>query len=294
VPLILALACAFRGVEVEHAQVTELELVRLRAESRLFVQIDNECGSSVWFVDTGYSDTTCDLDWIEAQGIAHKATPFKSRGVGIVSLRKAELPPFSLGGHEVLELTCAVRDLPETSSVPEGVAGVIGTNLLREFVVEIDRSDGVLRLHDPLQWQGQTHFDLRREPGTIRLRAPVTLDEQTTWPVLDTGATSSWLQTGRMDLPELEPRELMVSGTGSEGPRRRTARVFQADSARLGPLESGPLQVYQRESVFRDPLLGMDLIGRYDLVLDYPSRRAAVTLADPARLRRVDPLETTR
>lgn len=286
-PLILALACAFRGVEVEHAPVTELELVRVRGDQRLFVAVDNGWGESIWFLDTGYSDTTCDQDWVESIGVQHRATVYSSHGVGWVRLRKAKLPAFELGQHQVTALPCAVRHLPETSSVPEGVAGVLGTNLLREFVVEIDRTDGVLRLHDPEHWSGEADFELKRELGTIRLRAPVTLDGVTTWPVLDTGATSSWLRAERMGLPELEPRHLMVTGTGSGGPQHQVVRVFGADSASIGSLDSGPLQVYERESRFRDPLLGMDLVGRYDLVLDYPERQGSVSLSDPARLRRV-------
>lgn len=289
--MILLLACAFRGVELEHAEVAELELVRVQGDGRLFVALDNAWGETIWFVDTGYSDTTCDQAWVEGLGVSHRATLYASRGLGMVRLRKAELPPFTLGGHQVLALPCAVRDLAATSSVPEGVAGVLGTNLLREFVVEIDRTDGVIRLHDPALWRGETDFQLRREAGTPRLRAPVTLDGHTTWPVIDTGASSSWLQTGRMDLTELEPRELMVSGTGSSGPRVQTTRVFEASAAMLGGLDSGPIEVYRRESVLRDPLVGMDLIGRYDLVLDYPNRAAAVTLSDPARLRRVRPAD---
>lgn len=224
---LLMSACAHLGPYpspgVSYGPPVELPLVQVAEDTqRLYVVVQTgSLGEQLWFFDTGYSHTTCDAQALAALGVDARPTLTRTRGeLGSVRLERASLPDFALGGHQVQGLRCAVRDLPATSSIPSGegyrVVGVLGANLLRQFTVEVDPGAGVLRLHPPGSVPLEDPFRLRREHLTgPRLRVPLTLDGERTWPVLDYGASGTYLDADRLGLPLAEERTGAWRGTGA-------------------------------------------------------------------------------
>ncbi|MCB9759941.1 MAG: retropepsin-like domain-containing protein [Alphaproteobacteria bacterium] len=297
VTLLLLGACARLGPfpvpPVEYGEAVELPLVHVPDDTRrLYVLVDTGAmGEQLWFFDTGYSHTTCDAAMIAAQELRARPTLARTRGeLGSVGLRRATLPDFDLGGHEVSRLRCAVRDLPATSSIPQGegyaVAGVLGSNLLRRFVVEVDPAAGVLRLHAPGAVTLTPDFTARRELGVgLRLRVPVTLDGETIWPVLDYGATGTYLDAEALGLPLYQEREGTWQGTGRSNAQTRTLRYHRAAEVALGSVPGPPIFVVQRDGAPWNPgLVGMNVLGHYHLLLDYRSGDAEVEAVEPAPL----------
>ena len=182
--------------------VTELPLVHVGGDPyRLYVEVP-QLGASLWFVDTGYATTTCDTQWVDGQGLERRRVLAWSQGEhGMLRLEKAVLPSFELGGHRIEGLRCAVRDLQATSSIQDPrIAGVLGTNLLRRFTVVLDMEEGVLRLHDPRELRVEEGDRMRLELGTGRARVRLEIGGETSWPILDTGATGTYLPAERLGL----------------------------------------------------------------------------------------------
>jgi len=289
--LVALLACVspppFSSPPVEYQGVTELVLVHLVEDrERLYVELP-DLDHSLWFVDTGYSSTTCDTQWVASQGYGLRPVLAWSRGEhGAVRLQKAVLPSFMLGGHRIERLSCAVRDLQATSSITDQrVAGVLGTNLLRRFTVVLDMEEGVLRLHDPEELRVEAGDRLRLEFGTGRPRVRLELDEQTLWPLLDTGATGTYLHAEKLGLDFRAERQSTWSASGADPHQEQTLRYYTAAGPRLagcpGPDE---LWVVDRPRRWDDGLVGMSLLENYTLTLDYRRRRVLAEPAQPAEL----------
>lgn len=263
--------------------VTELPLVHVPQDSyRLYVELPG-LDHSLWFVDTGYATTTCDTEWVEARGLRRRRVLAWSHGEhGYLRLEKAVLPSFELGGHRIERLACAVRDLQATSSIQDPrVAGVLGTNLLRRFTVVLDMEEGVLRLHDPKELRVEEGDRMRLELGTGRARVRLDLDDESTWPILDTGATGTYLPAERLGLDFHSEQEGTWSASGKDPHQTRTLRYYAASDPVLAQT-AGPedLFVLDRPRRWDDGLVGMSLIQHYTLTLDYRRRRCLAEAVD--------------
>jgi len=244
---------------------------------------DPVLGDRLFFLDTGYAVTTCDDDFI--RGIGRRTRPvlaWAKGELGRVGMRKAVLPRLSLGGHVVHRLSCAVRDLGTTSSIPDvpeaPVAGVLGANLLFEFRVEIDPEKAVLRLWDPRSptTTPETSARMRREHGVgWRRVVEVELDGEEAPFVLDTGDTAVHFDARRLDLRRIAQRAAVVQGTGSKNRKKVNQELFIAESASLAGMDLGALQVIQR-SGHRSGLLGMPVYRRFAVTLDPKARRLSL------------------
>lgn len=271
----------------------ELPLVQLPEDTaRLYVLVETgSMGEQLWFFDTGYSHTTCDAAALEAAGVPTRKTLSRTRGeLGTVRLEAATLPDLELGGHTVRAPRCAVRDLPGTSSIPDGpgytVTGVLGTNVLRRFVVEVDPAAGVLRLHEPGSVTLTEPFRLRRE-GVFgpRLMAPVSLDAAETWLILDYGAAGTYLDAERLGLPLTREQPGVWRGTGSSNTSTRTLQIHHVESVWFASVQTSPIDVIHRDrGAFTPGLLGMDVLGELHLFIDYPHREASATAVEPKEL----------
>jgi hypothetical protein len=267
--------------------VAEFPLVHVTGDqARLYVTVPG-LDDSLWFLDTGYSDTTCDVDWVEGQGIpVRRALAWTRGGNGWARLQSARLPEFWLGEHLVGDLQCAVRDLQATSSIrDERVAGVLGTNLLRRFTVVLDTEDGVLRLHDPDELRVDEGIRFRSEFGSGRAKLPVDVGDERIWPLLDTGANGSRLPAEKLELELLAEQSRTWKATGRGGDVTRVVSFYEADDIGLGGVPSQrSLTVIGMDSRWETQFVGMDLIGGYNVTLDYRRRRALVEPCEPAEL----------
>ena len=271
----------------------ELPRVQLPEDrSRLYVLIETgSMGEQLWFFDTGYSHTTCDAAALAEEGVPTRKTLSTTRGeLGKVRLEAATLPDMELGGHTVHKTRCAVRDLPGTSSIPAGpgyiVTGVLGTNVLRRFIVEVDPAAGVVRLHEPGTLTLAEPIRLRRE-GVLgpRLMAPASLDGLETWLILDYGAAGTYLDAERLGLPLTREQPGVWRGTGGNNTSARTLQIHHVESVSFGPVETSPIDVIHRDrGLFAPGLLGMDVLGELHLFIDYPNRAASATVVEPRPL----------
>ena len=85
---------------------------------RWYVPVDaGEAGSWVFFVDTGYTHSTCDDGFVEALGVAERGHSRVYGELGSIRTGKAKLPPLQIGDHRVEDLVCQTRDLAATSSI---------------------------------------------------------------------------------------------------------------------------------------------------------------------------------
>jgi hypothetical protein len=240
----------------------------------------------VFFVDTAFSRTTCDDDFVAELGLEVQRTLRWSRGeLGNIRLGRAVLPPFVIGGHEIPRLACAVRDLDSTSSVassPEQpVAGVLGANLFARFVVVIDPRARTVTLLDPglhRVQDGPGVVRLRRENRVgPRIRLPLLVDGKSTWPLLDTGATRTHLDARRLGLPLVDERRGLARGSGSTNQEATTFRFHEIQTVELAEHSQGPLRVIDRRRAPCAPgLAGQDILGNYVLTIDTRHRRLRV------------------
>ena len=256
---------------------------------RLYVRVEDPAlGERLFFLDTAFSRTTCDDDFVRDLGLTPERTCARSRGeLGSVRLDRAVLPDFELGGHRIEGLRCAVRDLDATSSVASApgrpVAGVLGANVLGRFVLEIDPAAATVRLLDPAVEglvEGPGVLRLRRERGVgSRLRLPLQVDGRTIWPLIDTGATRTHLDARRLDLPLLTEREGLARASGPGGEAVQTFRVHEARAVQLAGRELGPLRVIDRRRPAGVPgLAGQDVLAQFRLRIDGVHR---LLLAEP-------------
>lgn len=291
--VLAALAGPFRAPRVDYAPApATLPLVTVPADrTRLYVVTrDATLGERLFFLDTGYSLTTCDDDFVASLGLRSRPALAWSKGeLGSVRLRKATLPDFDLGGHTIHSLPCAVRDLSSTSSIPSTadapVAGVLGSNLLGRFRVEIDPGEGRLTLWDPRSpppppGAGSTPMRRERRVGYRRV-VELELDGKVARVVVDTGATSTWVDARRLDLRKVDSRTTVVRGSGRQSRQVRQQETYAVTRASLAGQDLGALQVLQRSRPpWRPGLLGMTVLRRFSVTLDPASRTLSVRPVD--------------
>jgi len=291
--------CAYTlgRAEVRYAaDVAVLPLVQPSTDPRRwYLPLDGAgAGDQLLFVDTGYTYTTCDDDFVEALGLTTRGRGSVRGELGKLPTTKANLPPLQLGDHLISGLTCQVRDLGATSSIDDPaevpVAGVLGMDVLRHFLVAFDPAAGTMALTPPdaaaLPRQGEGVVQMRREFlfGTRRV-LPLTLDGLVTWPVVDTGATDTYVDGERLGLVASEVQaNATLRGSGGTGHSVRTLVHYDIREVRLGEVVVGAVELTDRpRSAGVEGLLGLDVLAYVHAEYDWQS--------GVARFRRVEPAE---
>lgn len=289
--LILLLGCAYRlgAPDVTWGEVEPLPLVRPSTDGRRwYVPLDSErLGPHLLFVDTGYSFTTCDDDLIDALGLPTRGRVRVRGELGHAVGTKARLPPMVLGGHLVEGVVCQVRDLNETSSIRDPrevpIAGVLGMDVLRRFRLVFDPEKGLVELYDPnttgrLPPRGEGIIRVRRERFGTRARVPLVVSGETTWPVIDTGASETYLDAARLGLqPDWEQADVTVRGTGSSGSVQRTLTYYSA-LVDIAGHDLGTVTVTgRRRSPLTPGLVGLDVLANFRQEYDFIAKRALFT-----------------
>ena len=164
-----------------------------------------------------------------------------------------------------------------------GFAGVIGTDLLRRFVVEVDPSAKRLRLHDPANWQvpsGAATAPVRFERGHAFVDTNLTLQsgERLAMPMhLDTGmSTALALVAGNPPALTMPERGEVV--TSCYVGRMREDRLGPAVTVEIGgarfadvtPRYSPP---GERPSLQDGGAVGSGMLSTRRYAIDYPGKR---------------------
>jgi len=283
--LALTLSLCAGCLRVQHGPPAVLPLVHTSTDAtRWYAVVDSpDLGRRLFFVDTGYSRTTCD-DAFAAELDLKLRGQVPVRGeVGHLSASLAALPAWRLGEHTVRGLRCVVRDLHGTSSVRDplevDVAGVLGADLLGRFYVVIDPEAATLTLAAPLKRRlaGHDVVPLRRELGVgARREVRLQVGDARLWGLLDTGTSRSYVdgEALRFEVAYTRPG---VQVTGSGGTSRRDVPMY-VERVRLGDLDIGELQLSQRDGP-GDGLIGLDVLGPLHQEYDLRHGRARFTRA---------------
>ena len=280
-----ATGCA---LHVRYGAPADLPLVRPSSDpTRWYTPVETPAGPGVWFVDTGYSRTTCDDALAEALAL-RPAGPALVRGeTGTFWARRARLGPLHLADHVVTGARCVVRDLATTSSIRDPVegpvVGVLGLDVLRRFVVEVDAARATVVLHAPGDRSaGTAGVALRPERRVGRRRAVrAEVDGDPRWLLVDTGADRSYVDGRPLGWTADWTRPGVVRGSGPTGERPTVLRYYAGRALRLGGATFGDLTLVDRPRG-GPGLLGMDVWRQTHAILDFPGHRAVFALADPA------------
>lgn len=271
--LALLLGCAFHVPPPAAGEATPLPFVtHAEDRERLYVEVDGH----LWFVDTGATRTTCDDDYVATLGLESRWVPAWSKGrIGTVPVRRVVLPDVDVAGWRWPKVACAVRDLGTTSSLPDDprVAGVLGANLLRHFVVELDLDDERLALR---AGGGREGMPLRREWGIgPRLIVEVEVGEARARAVVDTGADHTHLPL--TEGPVIRRYRGERRGTGPTGRMEVEVVIRGAPVVTVGGVPL-PLAWYI-ESEHSPGLLGLDALAGRRVEIDFPHRRLRIEAA---------------
>ena len=169
------------------------------------------------------------------------------------------------------------------------VHGLIGFNLFKDFVVEIDYDDQKLTLIKPEYYRDRVNnrdivMPLHFEHNKPYVRTTIMTDKNVDVPVkllVDTGASDGiWLSTKsdeRIGLPENHIESFL--GTGLNGD------LF-GKKGRIGGIWVGPLVLYEPIVSFpeadlvdqiitddRNGTLGAEILRRFDVTIDYPNHQ---------------------
>lgn len=302
IPLALwaAVGCGprLRPPEVAYGDPQALPLVQPSTDRRRwYVPMETaSLGPVLWFVDTGYTWSTCDDGLIDALGLEPRGRVHVHGEIGRAVAQKVEIPPMSLGGHQVEGLRCQVRDLGATSSIddPEEVpvAGVLGMDLLRRFRVVFDPHAGEMWLLAP----GDRPPLGRDDPGVVRMRRTgfrgnralvrLQVGERRSWQILDTGADTTYVDGDRLGLePSYTMPDMIVRGTGSSSHEVRHLVSYEVDDLWLGEHEVGRATLIDRDRGWWEPgLLGLDVLGRFHQEYDFARGLARLTPSRPMPL----------
>jgi len=169
-----------------------------------------------------------------------------------------------------------------------GVEAVIGETVLARFVVEIDPDAGRLRLHDPSAFEapaGAHAVALTLTGGKPFVAAVVETADGAGVPVsllLDTGAagTLSLEPSERIPPPARAFETIVAEGiAGDVGGLRGRVAALRLGPFRLGDVIADFPHRSAEEPPGRDGVLGMGVLRRFRVFLDYPGRRVLLTPA---------------
>ncbi len=285
-----------RGPVASTAKISEMDSGPIPfqlADSLIYIQASLNGSQPLWMMlDTSSSVTVFDESVSKTLGV-----PFlgegNAYGPGEGSAQKlafASHTTLMFAGEELSDQTVATLPLEWFSrEVGRSTDGFLGSNVFRNYVVEIDYANQVLRLYDPATYSysgsGQ-RLPLQfiwREIPTVRAEV-VAIDGTAITGVflVDSGATTAiWLTKAFSNahpdfLSAQETTEaLKVVAVGGE----LSARVGRVPAIRLGGfVVSMPLTQFSQNTsgIFAAPditgSIGAQMLRRFTVIFDYPHR----------------------
>jgi predicted aspartyl protease len=199
------------------------------------------------------------------------------RGAGGLLERRANVDVASARAGPVALFQLLPEDgltLPVTSTDLAGADGLLGGDVLRHFVVELDAQRGLLGLHAlETEAPAARALPLRSLRGDLLL-APVWLDGHALVALLDTGAATSLINMRGLYRLGVSPAQaqhdprVVIHGLGGAAP----AQLHQFGLLRIGQMEvAKPLMLTELvpEPAY-DMVLGLDVLEMRRFRLSYP------------------------
>jgi predicted aspartyl protease len=216
------------------------------------------------------------------------------------AIRGSVVKGVSLGvkGAEVSNLL--VASMPFETPPGFDFDGIIGSDFIRQFVVEIDYQGKTMNLYDPRAFRykgGGEALPLILTGSTPLVRAEVTLEGRAPFEArleVDTGADGTFLFNSpfvkKRNLPAAFPKAAQESASGGGGEQRRL--VGRAKAVKLGRvvLDNPPVGLSldtegSGASEANDGLVGGEVLRRFKVILDYSRGRMILepngSLKDP-------------
>lgn len=279
--------------------------VQLTSGGQIYVQASLNDSGPLWFIlDSGSGDTIVDARRARALGLRRTGRA-KGSGAGERSFEFAfaGAATLDMGGARFADENLSVVDLAILEpSAGRRVDGVLGYELFRNFVVEIDYATYRVNLYDALSYQYRgagERLPISVEDGKPFVSAQVSLPDGRALEgrfLVDTGAgsiaaafTAPFVERHKL-LEAVPETRVEPAAKGMGGPVR--LRLGRVPSLRLGKLAASNVVVgfFQDSAGFgasthTDGLVGGELLRRCKLIFDYPHGQlfleAGAQLFDP-------------
>ena len=293
--LLLVSACAPNVINCDIVVVAKMPL---EVRNRLLVVPAGIDGKWVTLlVDTGAERTVLSGDAVERLGLERdKKTVTRSTGVGGVFIANdAIIPGLVLGGVRFPITRVSVGQFRFGPGLTAD--GLLGSDVLLAFDLDIDVPDRTLTLYRPRQCPDDTppwHEPFARVAGVKALRdrllIPLDLDNVEGMGILDTGAQATTIgvrMANRLGLtPEALSGDPIVQHHGA-GPGSQEARLHRFGLLQIGPAAAiDPiLSVLPVDAGVGDALVGEDFIDGRRIWMSFASREVFVARSKPADTR---------
>jgi len=243
-----------------------------------------------WFIlDTGATDTVIDSQLAKTLRLKALGRTVETGGAGTATALIFRGASLKLPNVEAMNLT--LYGLPiDSLSAPFGrkISGVIGNDILKQMIVEVDYASEVINFYEPESYQYSRAGDV--VPITFEgdypfVRARITLDGRRVIEgnfEIDSGATNAIM----FNTPFVD-RNRLLEGV-SKSNQVRTGGVGGSAVAFSGRLKSMSLGSFQLENLVvrfsrarsgddasarYDGLIGGEILRRFTVVFDYTRRR---------------------
>lgn len=226
----------------------------------------------VMMLDTGAADSVI--------------TPLRARELG-VSVRKNKSSPYRQGTRLGRDLQFWVDTRSsDTGSKTGWEYGLLGGTFLVEYVLEIDYPGRVVRFLDPKKYEVPEKVDAPNEvvvpirAGTTRIGVSIDLDGEKTDALLDTGAPTALILSGKtakklgIDVESL-PKFMEVGAV--MGPIQ--TRLYETDRFRFGGFDFEPTPVlvsprgWYNQAGPTGSVIGYDVLRQFVIRIDYDRQR---------------------
>jgi hypothetical protein len=290
--LLLAInACAPNPINCDLVAVAKMPL---EVRNRLLVVPAGIGGKWVTLlVDTGAERTVLGADIVTRLGLARdEKIVTRSTGMGgAYTANDAIVPGLVLGGVRFPITRVSVGQFRFGPGLTAD--GLLGSDVLLAFDLDIDVPDRTLTLYRPRQCPDDTppwHEPFARVDGVKALRdrllIPLDLDGVRGMGILDTGAQATTIgmrMAERLGLtPEAMAGDSIVQHHGA-GPGSQEARLHHFGLLRIGPAAAVDpiLSVLPVDLGFGDALVGEDFIDGRRIWLSFASRDVFIATSEP-------------
>jgi len=180
------------------------------------------------------------------------------------------------------------RDLNFSPALGIPIHGIIGYDLFKDFVVDVNYALKTIKFHDPVTYKYKPNKKAETLPIAIRknkayIEGQIFLKEENEVPVrllVDTGSSDAiWLfENERIDLPEKNYDDFLGEGLNGSIFGKRT----KVNSINLGPfaLKDAKAAFPDMQSFGsiknlgnRNGSIGGEILKRFNIVFDYPNRK---------------------
>ena len=249
----------------------------------------NDSAPLLFILDTGATDTVIDSQLAKTLRLKALGRTVETGGAGTASALIFKATSLKLPNVEATNLT--LYGLPiDSLSAPLGrkISGVIGNDILKQLVVEVDYASEVISFYEPEGYQYSRAGDvipITFESNYPFVRARITLDGRRVIEgkfEIDSGATNAIL----FNTPFVDRNRLLEGFSKSN--QVRTGGVGGSAVAFSGRVKSMSLGSFQLENLIArfsrarrgddasakyDGLIGVEILRRFKVVFDYSRRR---------------------